>query len=171
MRGNLSVAGQAVHYDAAAHQDAVNAYTIEWMNAYGGFIASVPGVGTIGDLVKAGIWFALPVASAHFSTGNAATANDNAQNAINDDQAAMRGNLLRALAASGKISTPPGHPEFGDPATTLDAQQVDLWWAQAKDTNVTLVGGGTESLNTYFNDNLQNPFSAGSGEHASHTAG
>lgn len=169
LRGALSVAGQAVNYDAAAHQDSVNQSTIEWLNAYGGFIASVPGVGTVGDLVKAGIWFALPVASAQFSTSNAAAANDQAQGAIDTDRSLMKRDLLIGLAASGKIQPPAGHPDWGQPGAKIDAAGVDAWWAQASSTEITLPDGSTESLSKYFNDNLQNPFDAGAGAFQSHT--
>ena len=162
LNGNLAVAGQAVKYNAAAHQDAVNADRIMWLNAVGGFVASVPGVGTLGDWIKAGIWGALPIASSKFSTGNAANANDNAQSAVHDQGVAMREYFLQGMAAAGKIPPPAGHTVGDCEQSTLNLtqQQVDDWWTQAtiKDP----------ALTDYYHTVFEEPYTGGSGQYASH---
>ncbi|HEY3480618.1 MAG TPA: hypothetical protein VGL02_17120 [Streptomyces sp.] len=133
LRGEMSVAGQKVKYDPAARTDADHVRDIMWLNAVGGFVASVPTNNVPADFVKAAIWGGLPLASSAFSTNNAATVDDNAQTTVFDDYSQMRVSVVQGLVASGKIQPPPNHPEWANGVITFrpnssDQQDFEGWW-------------------------------------------
>ncbi|WP_405581135.1 hypothetical protein [Streptomyces sp. NBC_01190] len=133
LRGEVSVAGTKVDYDAAARTDADHLNEIKWLNAVGGFVASVPTNNVPADFVKAAIWGGLPIASAAFSTGNAATVDTDAQVTVFDDYAQMRVSVVQGLVASGRIQPPPNHPEWSGGTITFrpgshDQQDFEGWW-------------------------------------------
>ncbi|KUN08759.1 hypothetical protein AQI95_07040 [Streptomyces yokosukanensis] len=143
LRGEVSVAGQKVGYDKAARTDAQHVQDIMWLNAVGGFIASVPtpskipfeSVKTGLDYTKAAIWGGLPIASSAFSTNNAATVDDNAQTTVYDDYSQMRVSIMQGLVASGQVKPPADHPEWSGGTITFtnkqDQQDFEGWWTGA----------------------------------------
>ncbi|MFE9447025.1 hypothetical protein [Streptomyces sp. NPDC006739] len=166
LRGEVSVAGQKVGYDKAARTDAQHVQDIMWLNAVGGFIASVPTPGSIPfeavktgmDYTKAAIWGGLPIASAAFSTDNAATVDTNAQTTVYDDYSQMRVSIMQGLVASGQVKAPPGHPEWASGVIAFsgkqDQQDFEGWW-----TGVTQKDPALENV---FKTSMGSAYSLGS---------
>lgn len=138
LRGEESQAGKNNDMDAAALLDAAHKNDVMWLNAVGGFVASVPGVGFGGDLVKASIWGALPIVSAadRFSTDNAATVDAASKPQFFDDSTTMRVAVMQGFTQSGKAIPPPpaDHPEWATGNIVIknatDLTAFDQWWVK-----------------------------------------
>lgn len=155
LRGEIAQAGKNNDLNSAALLDAAHKNEVMWLNAVGGFVASVPGVGTGGDLVKASIWGALPIVSAadRFSTDNAANVDAASKPKFFDDATTMRVPLVQGLIQSGtKLPAPPGHPEwaYGDITITSEQDRDDFngWWAHIQ----TLDGRKLDQIDTQMGD-------------------
>lgn len=158
LRGEVSVAGQKVGYDKASRTDAEHTQDIKWLNVVGGFVASVPTNNVPADFVKAAIWGGLPIASAAFSTDNAATVDSKAQTTVYDDYSQMRVSIMQGLVASGQLKAPADHPEWAGGAITFknkqDQQDFEGWW-----TGVTQKDPALENL---FKTNMGSAYTLGS---------
>jgi hypothetical protein len=172
LRGEVSVAGSRVKYDAASQTDADHTNDIKWLNVVGGFIASVPSpelavpLGTLpADYAKAAIWGGLPIASAAFSTDNADTVDESAQTTVFDDYSQMRVSVVQGLVLSGKIQPPPNHPEWANGNITFrpgtnDEDDFESWW--------TGVAQSDPAVADLYKTQIGNGFLLGSARFKSH---
>lgn len=156
LRGEVSAAGKHVNLDAAALVDAAHQNQIMWLNAVGGFVASIPANVPL-DFVKATIWGALPIASAAYSTNNAAAVEQNSKAQFFDDSTSMRVAVVQGLALSGKVQPPANHPEWANGNIVLtsedDKTDFDRWWLKIASQN----GGQMDN----FDDHMRDGFNRG----------
>lgn len=139
VRGEISQAGKNNDLNSAALLDASHTKQSMWLNAVGGFLSGVPGVGTPAEFMEAAISGGVPIVSAadRFSTDNAADVETASKPQFFDDSTTMRVALMQGFTQSGKTMPPPpaNHPEWrtGDItiSNTSDLTAFDQWWVKA----------------------------------------
>ncbi|MFI0901669.1 hypothetical protein [Streptomyces sp. NPDC020983] len=158
LRGEVSSAGKHIKLSDAEMIDAAHKNEVLWLNAVGGFLASVPTTTVPADFVKAAIWGALPTGSNTFSTGDAATVESASKAQFFDDSTTMRIALVQGLATSGKIDPPPpaNHPEWASGRITLsdtdDKTDFDRWWLKVAAENGNELDHVDSAMRRAFNN-------------------
>jgi hypothetical protein len=187
LRGRTELAATKVKWDQAAALDAVDsgkagdvADANMWLNAIGGFTASIPSPPflvkhVVADqsfgYLKALIWGALPIATSSGglfqapSTDNAQKVVEAAQPVMFDDQKSLQVPIIEGLLAAGKIKPPPDHPDWSGGAVALNTDNdyrdlQSLWDGQVKGLDPNLY----ESLYT----EAQDGYNRGTTQHRAH---